>query len=169
MMSASDLQPPQSYSQEDVQQILQLAIARQSQQTDLAELSREQLWEIAVELDIAPSCLQAAEQDWLNQKILDEKRAAFELHRRQRLKNKAIRYLIINTFLVLLNLAGAGTLSWSLYVLLGWGLFLVLEGWKTLQTQGEDYEQAFQRWYMRQETKRFLENLWDRLKKAWQS
>ena len=168
-MSASEIQLPQTYSQEDVQQILQLAIARKTHQTDELELSREQLWEIGAELDIEPNCLQAAELDWLNQKILTNKRQAFDVYRRERLKNKAIYYLIVNTFLIFLNLVNAGTLSWSLYVLLGWGLFLVLESWKTLQTQGEDYEQAFQRWNMRQETKRFLESLWDRLKKAWQT
>ncbi len=163
-MSASESQPPKSYSQEEIQQILQLAIARQ---TDKGELSREQLWEIASELEIDRNCLQAAEYDWLNQKILEQKRQAFDIYRREQFKQKTIKYLIVNAFLVTLNLIGAGTLSWSLYVLLGWGLFLSLDAWKTFQSKGEAYEQAFQSWNLKHEMKRSIESLWDRLKQAW--
>ena len=163
-MSASESQPPKSYSQEEIQQILQLAIARQ---TDKGELSREQLWEIAAELEIDRNCLQAAEYDWLNQKLLEQKRQAFDIYRREQFKQKTIKYLIVNAFLVTLNLIGAGTLSWSLYVLLGWGLLLSLDAWKTFQSKGEAYEQAFQSWNLKHEMKRSIESLWDRLKKDW--
>ncbi len=60
-MSASDVQPPKSYRKEEVQEILNLAIARK---TEIEELSRAQLWEIAAELDIDIDSLQLAEQDW---------------------------------------------------------------------------------------------------------
>lgn len=73
-MSASEMQPQQTYSQEDVQNILQLAIAKK---TDPGELSREQLWEIAAELDIDNESMQAAEREWLNSRFLDKKRQEF--------------------------------------------------------------------------------------------
>lgn len=164
-MSASEIQPP-FYSQEEVQQILQLAIARQAFQ---GEFERQQLLEIAQELEIDKSCLQAAEKDWLTQKNQDRKQRAFNSYRRNQLKQKVAKYAIVNTFMVSLDVMVNSTLSFSHYILLVWGLFLSLNAWKTFQTRGEAYEKAFQRWQLRYEMKRSLETLWDRLQKAWQT
>ena len=142
-MPDTPLQYPESYSHEDVQQILSLAIARHD---DDEKLTRQQLWEIASELDIDLASIQAAETDWLEQKAIDRKRHAFNLHRRQKFKQRLVRYSIVNIFLVSLNLIAAGTLTWSLYILLFWGLGLTLNGWKAYQSEGDDYERAFQRW-----------------------
>ncbi len=165
-MSPSGVQPPESYSKDDVQEILHLAIARK---TDVEELSRTQLWEIAAELDIDYESLQAAEQDWLNGKVLESKRQEFDQYRREQLKQKAIRYAIINSFLVMLNFLSSGTVSWSLYALLILGLPLTLTTWNTFQTTGEAYEQAFQRWNLKKEMKESISSLWDKFKKFWQS
>lgn len=167
-MSASDwqpLQPPSSYTQEEVQQILHLAIARRTEQ---GELSRQELWEIAAELEIDSESLQAAERDWLNGKWLQEKRQEFNRYRRQQLKQKAVRFLIANTFLVSLDLLTTGLLTWSKIVLLIWGLLLSLDAWKTFQTEGEAYEQAFQRWNLKNEMKQSFTTLWNKLKQTWQ-
>ena len=164
-MSNTDipLQYPESYSQEDIQEILHLAIARHG--TD-EELTRQQLWEIASELDINNSTIQAAERDWLEQKAINHQRLAFDLHRRQKFKQKFTKYAIVNTFLVSLNLITAGTLSWSLYILLFWGLGLALSGWKTYQSQGEEYERAFQRWNFQNGVKQTVATAWTKLQKA---
>ncbi|MFW6359786.1 MAG: 2TM domain-containing protein, partial [Chroococcales cyanobacterium] len=98
-----------SYSQEDIQQILQRAIARQAYEV---EFTRQQLLEIAEELEISPECLILAEQDWHVDKLDHEKRQAFDAYRRGRFKQKLGKYLIINSFLVGLNVLTAGTLSW---------------------------------------------------------
>ncbi|MEA5511684.1 2TM domain-containing protein [Crocosphaera sp. UHCC 0190] len=165
-MSASDVQPPESYRKEEVQEILHLAIARK---TESEELSRTQLWEIAAELEIDPESLQIAEQDWLSQKQRQQKRTEFEQYRREQLKQKTVKYLIINAFLLLLNFLAAGTLSWSLYLLLLLGLPLALDSWKTLQTEGQAYEKAFQQWYFKKEIEESISSVWNKIKKAWQS
>ncbi len=162
-MSVSEIQPPESYTQEDVQEILQLAIANK---TDLGELTRAQLWEIASELDIDNDSLKAAEQDWLNRKTLNLKRLEFNRYRREKLKQKAVRYTIINFFLIALNLLSAGTLTWSIYLFLLMGLPLSLATWKTFQTQGDAYEEAFQRWHVKNEMKQSIFSLWNKLKRA---
>lgn len=166
MMSVSEWQPPQSYSQEAVQEILYLAITRKS---DQGELSREQLWEIAAELNIDGDCLQAAERDWLNHQLLERKRQEFNIYRRERFRQKLIRYLIVGAFLVFLDLMAAGVLTWSRFVLLILGLVISLDAWKTWQTKGEAYEQAFQRWNLKNEMKESLTSLWNKIKKAWQA
>ncbi len=163
-MSPSESQKPQSYSTDDVQQILQLAIARQGDEDE--EFSLTQIEEIAAELGIERDALVLAEQDWRNQQLVAQKRQAFDSHRRKKLQKKAAKYLIVNIFLVSLNLLSAGTLSWSLYILLIWGLGLALATWKTYQLEGEEYEQAYYRWERKVQIKRSFETLWDKLQKA---
>lgn len=165
-MAEAESKTPQTYSQEDIQHILQLALARK---TDQEELSKKQLWEIATELDIDYSSLQEAEQEWLKHKEIQKQRQDFHNFQRSRFKQKLVRYLIVNGFLVSLNLLSAGTLSWSIYVLLFWGLGISLEAWKTFQTQSEEYEQAFQRWRIQNEVKQSVASLWDKIKRAWQN
>ena len=163
----SDITPQysDSYSQEDIQQILQRAIA--SHHTD-EELSRQQLWEIASELDIENSTIVAAERDWLAQKAVNRQRQAFDVYRRQRFQQKLTKYAIVNTFIVSFNFVVAGTLSWSLYILLFWGLGVALSGWKAYLSKGEEYERAFQRWNFQNEVKQTVATVWTKLQQAWQ-
>lgn len=156
----------ESYTPEDIQQILHLAFLRQGNQE---ELTREQLWEIADELDIDKNILQAAEKDWQQGKIVQQKRQDFNLYRQNQLKQKVAKYLIINTFLVSFNIVLVGTLTWSLYILLLWGLKLSLNAWKTFQSEGEEYERAFQRWNIQNQFKQTVTTFWDKLQKSWQS
>lgn len=160
-MSTFESKISRSYHQEDIQQILNLAIARQV--NDGGEFSREQLVEIAVELGISTDTLLAAEQEWLVQQEQRQKHYAFNFHRRSQLKKHFGKYLIINSFLVGLNLLSAGVVSWSLYILLFWGLGLGLSAWNTYQLQGEEYERAFQKWYRRHQLKNFAQTLYLRL------
>ncbi|MEM8829866.1 MAG: 2TM domain-containing protein [Cyanobacteria bacterium P01_G01_bin.19] len=164
----SDITPqyPDSYSQEDIQEILQLAIANHHTED---ELSREQLWEIAAELDISNAVIQSAEKDWLEKKATDRQRRAFDLHRRQRFKQKLTKFAIANTFFISLNLIAAGGLSWSLYIFLFWGLGVALDGWKAYQSSGEAYEREFQRWSFKNEVKQTVATVWTKLQQAWQT
>ncbi|MCX5983685.1 MAG: 2TM domain-containing protein [Nostocales cyanobacterium LacPavin_0920_SED1_MAG_38_18] len=133
-----------SYSQEDVQQILQLAIARQVDDND-QEFSYQQILEIATELQISPDILQQAERDWLGKQNEVEQRQAFNLYRQSKFKKRLGNYAIINIFFLAMDSISGG-LSWSLYILLACGLAIALDIWNTFQTKGEDYEIAFQRW-----------------------
>ncbi len=143
-MTVFETQITRSYHQEDIQQILNLAIARQA---NGGEFSREQLVEIAIELGISTDTLLEAERDWQIQQGEQQKRSEFNLYQRGKLQKRVGKYLIVNSFLVGLNLISAGELSWSLYILLFWGLGLGLGAWNTYQLQGEEYEQAFRKWY----------------------
>ncbi len=152
------------YSQEDVQQILQLAIARQTD--DDKEFSHEVLLEIAAELDISPETLKLAEEDWVTKQGEIQHRQAFNIHRKRRFKKRAGNYAIINTFLLSMDFITGGGLSWSLYIVLFWGMFVGLDGWNTFQTKGEDYEAAFQRWQRKHQLKRSFNNLVNKFLKA---
>jgi hypothetical protein len=164
-MPENPSQYPESYSQDEIQEILYLAIA---QKDDGELLTRQHLLEIARELDIDSQTLAVAEQKWLEQKVIDRRRQAFDLHRRQKFRQKSTKFLIVNGFLLALDLISGGTLSWSLYILLFWGLALALSGWKTFQSQGEEYERAFQRWNFQDRVKQTAVNVWVRLQQRWE-
>lgn len=162
MKTVADNKLVRTYHQEDIQQILQIAIARQAYE---GEFSREQLLEIAAELEISPECLQAAEREWLAQQSDTKKRQEFNLVRRKKLRQRFGNYTIVNIFFVLLDLVSGGGLSWSLYILLLLSLLLGLDLWNKSQVQGEDYEKAFQSWKRRHQIKRSINTFLDRLLK----
>lgn len=142
-----------TYSQEDIQHILQIALSRQ---VETGEFSREQLLEIATELGISAQLLQLAEQEWQQQQSLKRKRQDFDLYRQQQLRKSGIKYLIVNGFLLILNsLTGLG-FPWAVYVLVIWGLSLSLQAWNVYSSKGEDYERAFQQWYRRHQLRHFV-------------
>jgi hypothetical protein len=159
-MTVFENQTPYAYHPEDVQQILNLAIARQS---DGGELTRSQLIEIAAELNISPESLLEAEQEWLLRRQEWQKHREFNLYRRSQLKKRFVKFVIINIFLVCLNLLTAGQLTWSLYILLFWGLGLGLNAWNTYQQEGEEYERAFQKWYRKHQLTQIANTLYTRI------
>jgi 2TM domain len=154
-MNASGSKITRSYTQDDVQQILQLAIARQADDKD-KEFSYDQLMEIASELEISPESLKLAENDWLAKNGELQQRKAFDAYRLSKFKKRFGNYVIVNSFLVLIDFVGGGALSWSLYILLFWGLAVMLDVWNTFQTKGEDYEIAFQKWNRKHQIKRTI-------------
>lgn len=151
------------YRQEEVQQILQIAIAHQAH---AGEFTHDQLLEIAAELDIPPETLQAAEQEWLTSQGKLQKRQEFNAYRRHQLQRQLGKYAIVNTFLIVLDAVTTGGLSWSLYVLFFWGLGLGLKAWNLFHTEGEHYERAFQRWYRKTQLKHLANRFWSRLLSA---
>ncbi|MEB3340255.1 2TM domain-containing protein [Okeania sp.] len=155
-----------TYAQDDVQQILQLALANRS---EAGELTKAQVLEIAQEMGISPEELLAAEQKWLAQRNELEEKLVFNQVRQEKLKESAIKYAIVNSFLVLLNLVTTHSLSWSLPILLLWGLWLALDAWKTFQVKGEDYEKAFQRWRLKKQVGKSIGFLADKIFKNLQS
>ncbi|MEQ9553755.1 MAG: 2TM domain-containing protein [Coleofasciculus sp. G3-WIS-01] len=159
-MSVSEHTIIQSYNQEDLQQILNLAITRQA---NGGEFSRTQLVEIAAELGISPTNLQLAEQEWRLQQEQQQKRQEFEQYRRSQLKQRFGKYIIVNSFLVALNLLSTGQLSWALYILLFWGTGLGLKTWNIYQLHGEAYEKAFQKWYRQQQFNQLTQSIFTRL------
>lgn len=163
-MTTYDTKIAQTYHQEDIQQILQIAIANQAYQ---GEFTRDQLLEIAAELEISPQCLQEAELQWLAKQTDIQKRLDFNKFRQRRLQKRLGRYGIANSFLILLNIVSSGELSWSLYILLFWGLFLGLDVWNNFHSQGEEYEIAFQRWYRQRQIKQSFNTLLNKFLKAY--
>ena len=164
-MTNSDNKSIRSYTQDDIQQILHLAIARQADDQN-KEFSYEQLLEIADELQIPPDSLKLAERDWLVQQGDAQRRLAFDAFRQKRFRKRLGNYAMINSFLLLIDFIGGWTISWSLYPLCILILAAGLEGWNTFNSKGEDYEIAFQRWNRTHQFKKTFSNLINRFLKA---
>lgn len=161
-MNSPEQSSLRSYSQEDVQQILSIALAQQPDED--AALSYAQLLEIAEELHIGPSALKVAEDRWLSQRGATQKRQEFDAYRLARLQNKMGRYAIINGSLFALNwLTGLGVL-WSLYIAIAWGMGLGLDAWNFYyRREGSAYEKAFQNWQRKQKLQKSITGLIDKL------
>jgi hypothetical protein len=161
-MNSSEQSLTRSYSQEDVQQILNIALA-QHPSAD-TELSYAQLLEIADELRIAPGTLKLAETTWLTQQGDSAKLQKFDTYRRSKFQDKFGKYAITNTCLVALNFLTGFGIPWSLYVLIFWGMGVGLDAWKLFyQRQGEAYERAFQNWQRKQKIQKSITGLIDKL------
>lgn len=149
------------YSQEDVQQILHVAIARQTHDQD--DLSRFQLMEIADEMGISAQELDEAERAWLQRKDQLGLEAQFDQYRQQRLKQSGTKYLIVNGFLVVLDLMAGGGLGFSLYVIVGWGLGIAMQSRQTYGLKGEEYDRRFQNWRRKRALKQSVDGLVNRI------
>ena len=154
---------PETYSQEDVQQILQLAIAQQP--TD-GDLSRVELLEMASELGIPAENLQDAENQWMTKQSDFQERQQFDTYRRNTLKQNFIRYAIVNSFLLLLNLVLFKSADLALSIALIWGLGLALKAWKNYEMEKEEYEQAFQKWRLKRQIGQSINVVVDKLFKS---
>lgn len=131
------------YTASDVQAILGQALARQHHN----EFSEAQLLEMAQEMGIDPETLDQAKLDWFAEHQDAELRQTFDQKQRQEFKSHLITYVIVNTFLVGLNIAIPGSNPWSLYPLLGWGMGVMLDAAATFKwIDHDDYEKAFKKW-----------------------
>lgn len=122
--SASSSPSPRTYSPAAVQAILAEAVAQPGND----HLSWTDLEAIAAEMAIAPDQLQRAEAAWVQQ----EQARAQQRQQRQRWRQEFTLYVVVNAGLIGLNVATAGTITWAIYPLLGWGLGLLWPGgWRT--------------------------------------
>lgn len=149
-----------TYRQEDIQSILQIAIARQAMS---GEFTRSQLQEIAEDLGISSDILFQAEREWAAEQQLLAEQEKFKVYRQRRSRQKLFKFLIVNAFLVLLDWVTGGGLSWSLILLLLWGTGLTLNIWRTSQVEGEEFERSFQIWRRKRQLQQSMNGLVDRL------
>jgi 2TM domain len=140
-----------AYSQEDVREILDIAMADRS--TLDPDLSHPQLLEIAQELSISPETIELAKNQWLSQQQAIKKHQDFDLYRRSKLQDRLGKYAIVNACLIPLNFFTGFSVPWSLYVLTSWGIVRGVAVWRVFfQHQGYSYDRAFQKWEYQQKT-----------------
>jgi len=149
------------YPAEDAQQILNIAIARQ---TEAGELSRIQLLEIAEELGISAQTLQEAEQEWATKKYEIADQRLFDRQRRERFHHGLAKFGLFGVFLLGFNLFTGGSLTWLIYIVFGpWALKLSWDAWRIYRPNTYAYTQEFQRWRRKKRMERAVNGLMRRL------
>jgi 2TM domain len=155
-MDFSNQPSTHAYSQEDVREILNIAMADRS--TLDPELSHPQLLEIAQELSISPDSIELAKSQWLDRQQVIKKHQDFDLYRRSKLQDRLSKYAIVNICLIPLNFLTGFGVPWSLYVLISWGIVRGIDTWRVFsQRQGYGYDRAFQKWECQQKMKKVLD------------
>ncbi|OLP15999.1 hypothetical protein BST81_23355 [Leptolyngbya sp. 'hensonii'] len=109
-----------TFRSEEIQQILERAMARQQD----TEFSEQQLQDMASELGISATALEAARQEWLQERKIVYQRQDVRTERQRKFQSHLASYVLVNTFLILLNLVTTPRYFWAIYPLLGWGLGL---------------------------------------------
>ncbi len=138
-----------SYSQEDIQEILNIALANRS--TLDPDLSHPQLLEIAQELSISPDSIELAKNQWIDRHGEIEKHQQFNIYRRSKMQDRFGKYAIVNACLIPINFFTGFGVPWSLYILTSWGIVRGVAAWRVFyQRQGYAYDLAFQKWEYRQ-------------------
>jgi hypothetical protein len=132
-----------TYSEEQVDQILRYALARK---TNGQALTRQQVYEIASEMNISETDFLASVQEWQSQQLVCKELAEFDKYKKKSFQSNVLKYAIVNSFLVALNLLTSGKIGWAVYPLLFWGLGVALDAWVTYQPESEEYEKKFQKW-----------------------
>lgn len=149
---------PEIYQSEEAQAILQIAIARQ---TEEGEMTRTQLLEIADELGISALTIAEAEQEWRLKCVEKADLQAFDEFQKQRFQSHLIRFVIANIVLFAFNFMAVGTLSWALYIFLFWGGAVGLHAWNTYRSDTPRYRREFEKWRRRQQLKRSINRFVD--------
>jgi hypothetical protein len=143
------------YPAEDAQQILSIAIARQ---TESGELSRAQLLEIAEELGISADLIGEAEREWDVKKYELADQKLFDSQRRQRLHHALAQFLIIGGGVLVFQLVTGGWL-WNglIYITFGpWALQIAWDAWRIYRPNEYSYRKEFQRWRRKQQMRRAM-------------
>jgi hypothetical protein len=113
--------PTRRYSQAAVQAILSRAL--QARATE--DFSRAQLEEMAADLSIDLPLLEQAEQQWQQAEAATQQR-----QRRRAARRRAwVTYGLGSVGMLALDIATAGTITWAIYPILGWGLGLAVDGY----------------------------------------
>ncbi|MDX2254866.1 MAG: 2TM domain-containing protein [Pseudanabaenaceae cyanobacterium bins.39] len=137
----------ETYSEDQVEQILRYALAKR---TSGQNLTKQQVYEIASDMGVSESDFLVAIQEWQSQQGVKREQADFDLYKQKSLRSNLLKYAIVNSFLVALNLLTSGHIGWAIYPLIFWGLGISLDAWVAYQKDSEEYEKQFLKWQRKQ-------------------
>lgn len=133
------------YEEEEAHEILRRAAGNVPGSSSSSGISRDNLLRTAAELGISPEDLEAAER----QVRIDRNRATlfaeFTRERRRAFSTSLATYLIVNAFLLAVDLLTGGGL-WFYWPLLGWGIGMATEAFRTFGPDSKIDGPAFKRW-----------------------
>lgn len=124
----------QFYEESEAQAVLRRA--SEIQIGDSGQLSRDELVRAAGEMGISEEALARAEAERSEMQERDE----YKRERRKDFHSHLVPYLIINGFLLLLNLVTSPKHLWFIYPALGWGIGLATHAFTHFSGMDESFE-----------------------------
>jgi hypothetical protein len=88
--------------------------------------SAQDLQAMAAELNVSPELLSAAETEWRSQQALKTQQTAAQEQRQRRRRKQWRQYAFGSVLMIGIDVATAGTLTWAIFPVMGWGLSLVM-------------------------------------------
>ena len=130
------------YTHEDGEEVLKRAIAIDALETNTKDVVRR----TAAELGVSESAVERAEAEYFKEKHRKAELEQFAQDQRKGFYSHFGTYLAVMAFLVGFDVIRDGSLNWSLYALLGWGLGVVLHGVGVFTKRTEDFQVQFEEW-----------------------
>jgi len=132
-----------------VEEILRRAIAIDA---TLGDSLHKTLQQTAAELGISSAALEQAEREWEQQQIEREEMHEFVQHQRSDWLQHLVSYLVVCGFLAFLDFRGDQHMSWSWWVIGGWGLGLIFHTLSVFNTKSTTFRQEFEAWRRKKRT-----------------
>jgi ribosomal protein L7/L12 len=133
----------QFYEEDEAEQILRLAASLTSTS---GAMSRERLIATAEELGITPEAVEMAEKQLAQQKTARADRTEFDSMQRREFFGHLLSYILVNGFLIAVNLTTSPGYFWAMWPILGWGLGLAFHFAETFLKNSDGYQEEFEKW-----------------------
>ena len=133
------------YTEAEAEQILRLA-----SQTPSGEISHADLMRMAGELGLSPDRVERAAEEFRIQREAECERQAYRHHVRAELINHVSSYFAINAGLLAMDFFKDNRISWALWPVLAWGMFVVFHIVSVLFPSHEQREKGFREWKAKQ-------------------
>ena len=136
-----------TYSEEQVDQILRYALAKK---THGQSLTKQQIYEIASDMGVSEADFVVSVQEWQSNQSLSKEQIEFDKYKKKSFKSNLLKFAIISSFFIALNVFTFNSVGWVIYPLAFWGLGVALDAWVTYQPESDEYEKQFQKWLRKQ-------------------
>jgi hypothetical protein len=130
------------YTHEDGEEVLKRAIAIEALETNTRDMVRK----TAAELGVSEGAVEQAEREYFEEKKKRAEVEEFAQHQKRSFFSHLGTYIVVNAFLVGIDLITDGNLEWAFYPLMGWGIGVAIHAIGTFSRGDEDYQKEFDQW-----------------------
>lgn len=131
-----------------VEEILRRAIAIDA---TLGDSLHKTLKQTADELGISDAALEQAQREWEEQEAERKELHEFVLHQRSDWLQHVVTYLVVCGFLAFLDFRNDQQMSWSWWVILGWGFGVAFHTLSVFNTKSSTFRREFEAWRRRRQ------------------
>lgn len=148
--------PEKLYTKQEVDRILRRAMEASSTKGDT--LSESEILRIAEELGLDTNHVRASIREDSNIIQFENAKIMWRKKKKQEFYKHLSSYVIINSFLVFLNVALSGNISWAIFPILGWGIGLLFDFIESIFPSEEKVERGARKLMNSNKWKKLFDN-----------